>query len=214
MSTEKALEQVATLSCKQNHSSECTRSLKRKFDSVWPTAGQTAANYPSPPMSDPPSPHRQPSQPSRASIGSSAPSVPMTSAAVASFASLFTFPPPQLPAYGSPSYPASDPYRSASSPQPGAYQAAAPTFTGFHSDSSTVGGLVSSSAGTTAGPSATRPARKSKVHVASACVNCKRAHLSCDVQRPCTRCVASGKQVSSFFQQFRSTHFCQQADQI
>jgi hypothetical protein len=32
--------------------------------------------------------------------------------------------------------------------------------------------------------------------VASACVNCKRAHLSCDVQRPCARCVASGKQVS------------------
>jgi hypothetical protein len=39
-------------------------------------------------------------------------------------------------------------------------------------------------------------ARKAKTHVASACVNCKRAHLSCDVQRPCARCVASGKQVS------------------
>lgn len=46
-----------------------------------------------------------------------------------------------------------------------------------------------------AGPSYTR-GRKSKAHVASACVNCKRAHLSCDVNRPCARCVASGKQVS------------------
>ncbi|KAK3073605.1 hypothetical protein LTR53_004660 [Teratosphaeriaceae sp. CCFEE 6253] len=44
-----------------------------------------------------------------------------------------------------------------------------------------------------AGP-ALRGGRRSKTHVASACVNCKRAHLSCDVQRPCARCVASGKQ--------------------
>ena len=43
--------------------------------------------------------------------------------------------------------------------------------------------------------STSRPARRSKAHVASACINCKRAHLSCDVQRPCSRCVASGKQV-------------------
>ena len=41
----------------------------------------------------------------------------------------------------------------------------------------------------------TRPTRRTKAHVASACVNCKRAHLSCDIQRPCIRCVATGKQV-------------------
>ncbi|RMZ69035.1 C6 zinc finger domain-containing [Pyrenophora seminiperda CCB06] len=41
----------------------------------------------------------------------------------------------------------------------------------------------------------TKPARRTKAHVASACVNCKKAHLSCDVQRPCGRCVASGKQL-------------------
>ncbi|KAF2018986.1 hypothetical protein BU24DRAFT_476023 [Aaosphaeria arxii CBS 175.79] len=41
---------------------------------------------------------------------------------------------------------------------------------------------------------ASKPARRTKAHVASACVNCKKAHLSCDVQRPCGRCVASGKQ--------------------
>ncbi|KAK3721005.1 hypothetical protein LTR37_003295 [Vermiconidia calcicola] len=44
------------------------------------------------------------------------------------------------------------------------------------------------------GLATTRTGRKSKAHVASACINCKRAHLSCDVQRPCARCVASGKQ--------------------
>ena len=42
-----------------------------------------------------------------------------------------------------------------------------------------------------------RPRPRTKAHVASACVNCKRAHLSCDIQRPCTRCVATGKQVCS-----------------
>ncbi|KAH9870385.1 hypothetical protein IAQ61_005860 [Plenodomus lingam] len=41
-----------------------------------------------------------------------------------------------------------------------------------------------------------KPARRTKAHVASACVNCKKAHLSCDVQRPCGRCVSSGKQDS------------------
>lgn len=43
-----------------------------------------------------------------------------------------------------------------------------------------------------------KTARRNKAHVASACVNCKRAHLSCDVQRPCMRCVASGKEVRDF----------------
>ncbi|KAF1816783.1 hypothetical protein P152DRAFT_469316 [Eremomyces bilateralis CBS 781.70] len=33
-----------------------------------------------------------------------------------------------------------------------------------------------------------------KANVAAACVNCRRAHLSCDVNRPCGRCVTSGKQ--------------------
>ncbi|WPH04537.1 Hypothetical protein R9X50_00742900 [Acrodontium crateriforme] len=41
-----------------------------------------------------------------------------------------------------------------------------------------------------------RESRKQKAHVASACINCKRAHLSCDIQRPCVRCVATGKQDS------------------
>ncbi|KAI5239983.1 hypothetical protein E4T42_08523 [Aureobasidium subglaciale] len=52
----------------------------------------------------------------------------------------------------------------------------------------------------TAGPSARQPSpntgrggRRAKSHVANACNNCKRAHLSCDVERPCSRCTATGK---------------------
>ncbi|XPS75123.1 hypothetical protein M3J09_007233 [Ascochyta lentis] len=58
------------------------------------------------------------------------------------------------------------------------------------------GGLQAQPAPIIAPPPArsTKPARRTKAHVASACVNCKKAHLSCDVQRPCGRCVASGKQ--------------------
>ncbi|RKP22251.1 hypothetical protein SYNPS1DRAFT_32175, partial [Syncephalis pseudoplumigaleata] len=37
------------------------------------------------------------------------------------------------------------------------------------------------------------PRRGAKTHVASACYNCKRAHLACDESRPCQRCRASGK---------------------
>ncbi|RHZ47593.1 putative C6 transcription factor [Aspergillus thermomutatus] len=38
--------------------------------------------------------------------------------------------------------------------------------------------------------------RRTKAHVASACVNCKKKHLGCDSARPCRRCVLSGKEVS------------------
>ncbi|KAI8085014.1 uncharacterized protein BX664DRAFT_387660 [Halteromyces radiatus] len=46
--------------------------------------------------------------------------------------------------------------------------------------------------GTTAGITAP-PKRGHKYHVASACVNCKKAHLACDASRPCKRCVSLGK---------------------
>lgn len=39
-------------------------------------------------------------------------------------------------------------------------------------------------------PAGRKPA---KAHVPSACLNCKRAHLACDVGRPCRRCVNLGK---------------------
>jgi hypothetical protein len=45
-------------------------------------------------------------------------------------------------------------------------------------------------------PRITRTSRRAKAHVARACQNCKKAHLSCDEARPCARCVSSGKQVS------------------
>ncbi|KAK1256111.1 hypothetical protein MKX07_008370 [Trichoderma sp. CBMAI-0711] len=38
--------------------------------------------------------------------------------------------------------------------------------------------------------------RKTKGHVASACVPCKKAHLRCDAQRPCSRCLGNGKEDS------------------
>ncbi|KAF3350353.1 hypothetical protein VdG2_01489 [Verticillium dahliae VDG2] len=36
--------------------------------------------------------------------------------------------------------------------------------------------------------------RKTKGHVASACVPCKKAHLRCDARRPCSRCLSNGKE--------------------
>ena len=45
-----------------------------------------------------------------------------------------------------------------------------------------------------------RATRKTKAHVASACVNCKKKHLRCDNARPCRRCVQSGKEVCSSFE--------------
>ncbi|OAC98621.1 Zn(2)-C6 fungal-specific transcription factor [Mucor lusitanicus CBS 277.49] len=35
--------------------------------------------------------------------------------------------------------------------------------------------------------------RPNKVHVSAACINCKKAHLACDVSRPCNRCVTTDK---------------------
>jgi hypothetical protein len=53
-----------------------------------------------------------------------------------------------------------------------------------------------------ANPRITRTSRRAKAHVARACQNCKKAHLSCDEARPCARCVASGKQVCIPVNQF------------
>lgn len=36
--------------------------------------------------------------------------------------------------------------------------------------------------------------RRAKAHVARACQNCKKAHLSCDEQRPCSRCVSTRRE--------------------
>lgn len=70
-------------------------------------------------------------------------------------------------------------------PSQGAYGG---PLSGSQAQSATQGGPVSLRA-------AGRTGRRAKAHVRTACVNCKKAHLSCDEQRPCSRCVASGKQV-------------------
>ncbi|KAF9996377.1 hypothetical protein BGZ79_009875 [Entomortierella chlamydospora] len=35
--------------------------------------------------------------------------------------------------------------------------------------------------------------KSTKAHVPSACINCKKAHLACDLSRPCKRCISVGK---------------------
>ncbi|KAJ5811320.1 hypothetical protein N7474_007621 [Penicillium riverlandense] len=54
----------------------------------------------------------------------------------------------------------------------------------------TVGGSTPVTTVRSLGP---RPTRRTKAHVASACVNCKKKHLGCDSARPCRRCVLAGK---------------------
>ncbi|PLB44480.1 hypothetical protein P170DRAFT_367607 [Aspergillus steynii IBT 23096] len=55
---------------------------------------------------------------------------------------------------------------------------------------------VASSPGTGARGIAQKSTRRTKAHVASACVNCKKKHLGCDPARPCRRCVLSGKEAT------------------
>lgn len=51
---------------------------------------------------------------------------------------------------------------------------------------------------------ALRTQRRQKAHVAKACVNCKKAHLSCDDARPCNRCKTTGKEVCAPSRQIQS----------
>lgn len=55
--------------------------------------------------------------------------------------------------------------------------------------------LATSPPGVTSRAIGQRPTRRTKAHVASACVNCKKKHLGCDSARPCRRCVLAGKSV-------------------
>ncbi|KAI9317499.1 hypothetical protein BX666DRAFT_1937785 [Dichotomocladium elegans] len=47
-------------------------------------------------------------------------------------------------------------------------------------------------------PGTTGRKRSTKTHVPTACVNCKKAHLACDVSRPCKRCITAGKTDSCY----------------
>jgi hypothetical protein len=147
--------------------------LRRKSAHLWDTTQGSIAGYPSPPMSSPPSPKRRPSDFTLPSTP--ARSLQQTTSPSASFGLVK----PDVPAYHPP----------------------ASFATGLGSASFVSGASPYVSTQYVPPPVAhhrtpSHDARKAKTHVASACVNCKRAHLSCDVQRPCARCTTSGKQVS------------------
>jgi hypothetical protein len=177
------------------------------------SAGLGAQAYPSPPMSNSPtSPRRSSQQPptsSRNGSGALAPATTSVPAVVITPRDASQAYPPQQhalympqrqdlqprpPALGFPgrvvyseSYPSSSQVSMA--PSLGAQQI------GAQAPSALYAGPVS--APTPSVPRIPRTSRRAKAHVAKACQNCKKAHLSCDEARPCARCVASGKQVQS-----------------
>jgi hypothetical protein len=165
--------------------------LRRKSAHLWDGAQGALSGYPSPPMSSPPSPTRRPSDLTLPSTRSEqfipvSTNVPLASS-VAERSSQQTTAPIASLGFTAPDVPA--------------YHPTALFATG--SGTATLGSATSAYPPTSYAPPPTihqrtisQDARKAKTHVASACVNCKRAHLSCDVQRPCARCIASGKQVS------------------
>lgn len=187
---------LLTLAHHQHPSSYDTDSLRhatlrRKSAHLWDITQGSISGYPSPPMSSPPSPTRRPSD------------LTLPSTRSEQFLPTSTHPPLTS------STPTQSLQQTTSSTAAfGITKPEAPT---YHPPPSFATGLGNTTFGSGPGPYATsqyappptahqrttsHDARKAKTHVASACVNCKRAHLSCDVQRPCARCTASGKQVS------------------
>lgn len=165
--------------------------LRRKSAHLWDGVQRAASGYPSPPMSSPPSPTRRPSDLTLPSTTRSEQFLPVsTNPSVASSA-----------ADSSQQTTAHTVALGFTTPDVPAYRPTALFATG--SGTATAGSATSAYPPTSYAPpppthqrTISQDARKAKTHVASACVNCKRAHLSCDVQRPCARCIASGKQVS------------------
>jgi hypothetical protein len=194
MSTENAV--ALGPSSTQQHSdwSLYQRTPKRKFNTLLLHTRQEASGYPSPPMSTPPSPPGPALELSSSTSSETITSVVSTSVTGAPLPGLPAtlpemqfaphhpwvqtpyLPPFQFQVHGPSTTPVS---------VPGIFQA---------------GGVVTTSPNVTMGSSVSESTmvwsgRKSRGHVASACINCKKAHLSCDIERPCARCVASGKQV-------------------
>jgi hypothetical protein len=171
--------------------------LKRKFDSLVPSHSVVPYGYPSPPMSNPPSPPRQPPESSLSTVTSATTATPAAGSVSISFypaPSVSTAPAyPFTQSYNPPQYgyPAPLPVQTQTWPGP----PPPPPFSATYAPPMLSSSVPASVEAATARPSTSRPPRRSKTHVASACVNCKRAHLSCDVQRPCGRCVTSNKQV-------------------
>lgn len=90
---------------------------------------------------------------------------------------------PALPRYGEPIVPPT--FTSTPRPLPGAPQYPLSTLD------------PSGGPGPSARSLTQKSTRRTKAHVASACVNCKKKHLGCDPARPCRRCVLAGKAVST-----------------
>ena len=166
--------------------------LRRKSAHLWDGAQGAVSDYPSPPMSSPPSPNRRPSDLTLPSTRSEqilpVSANPPLASSVAEHNSQQTTTPIVSLGFTNPDAPA--------------YHPTALFATG--SGTATLGSATGAYPPTSYAQPPTihqrtisQDARKTKTHVASACVNCKRAHLSCDVQRPCARCIASGKQVSA-----------------
>lgn len=170
------------------------RPLKRKFDALLPSAPSTNLGYPSPPMSSPPSPPRQSHEPLNQAVSSTTSYAPAQTTSTPITPPLVSAPPTlQGHNFLPPTYPV-PPHDTSFAAQPRYLSGASSTFQG--GQIGPTGALAPSALSTSAtSPLSTKTVRKSKAHVASACVNCKKAHLSCDVARPCARCVASNKQV-------------------
>lgn len=200
MSVEGTLNYLASSSQYQGDTASRRQgALKRKLDFLVPYIWPEDLSYPSPPMSSPPSPNRtQPHEvasgtarsiredttTSRGPASTVVPALATTlpSAQAAFPQAVFGQPFGAAPRTIVPSS-AFDQAGARVDPSNEQIRTAAPSIPATPS---------------TAGPSASvRGGRRAKAHVASACINCKRAHLSCDVQRPCTRCVASGKEVGA-----------------
>lgn len=182
-----------------------------KFRSTFSPTRPEQHSYPSPPMSEPHSPVRRIAQTSEAAHVSysthgstqqkskSGASLPPPS--TSSFESQTT-----LRGHGNSHYPSSylSEARDGCGRQhsdvltPPNYGYEYPAVVSPYATSSQLGGPKAQQSTMISPPAArpSKPARRTKAHVASACVNCKKAHLSCDVQRPCGRCVTSGKQDS------------------
>lgn len=185
--------------------------LKRKFSTLVASPRQNDLSYPSPPMSSPPSPSRTQAELTYGDSRTSVQNIASREDPVTTFGpALATSLPTILPLSTSADLP--QPSIAAAFPTapsvPPPYQPPTPSlplaghvprtfgFGGPRLEPNVGAVPVVPSAASEHGPAPTRGGRKAKAHVASACINCKRAHLSCDVQRPCGRCVATGKQVS------------------
>lgn len=177
----------------------CSKPLPRRRRAV---SWQGGRPYPSPPMSDPPSPSKRtsstvprtssseraattinvpaPSGPPARTVAPSAPQQPLmflSQQHFASHAGAAMYNPTGQP-FGQRLYHQTQPLDESA--------------VSIHESRMSLGSEVNLA---TVNSMATGGARRTKAHVPNACGNCKRAHLSCDVQRPCNRCVATGKQV-------------------